>query len=107
MRNAGMMRRPRRFNRSCQQHGYASPSPDRSSDNPDEGMADSLTIVELDDAFLGLNHQDVQNVVWMTIMHGVAPDWIFFRYGHRRIISRDLLKKCKFTCVLTFKEVNG
>ena len=36
------------------------PPSGRSSGDPDVGMADSPAIVELDDAFLSLNHQDVQ-----------------------------------------------
>ena len=67
MRKAGSRDKIRRFSRSWLRidevkRNMDMPAPPP-ADVPDEGnMADKPTIIELDDAFLGLNHQDAQEM---------------------------------------------
>ena len=60
MRNASTTKRPRRSRRSCLQLMRSSATLINLPLH--EGMVDSPIIVELDDAFLGLNHQYVQDM---------------------------------------------
>ena len=104
MRNAGMLKRLRGFSRSRLPLMKSSAMwlcLTLRRNNPDEGMADSPTIDELDDAFLGLNHQDVQN------MDGVDDDHVLAGRPQGSVNSWNSIRLSSLFRWLSCKPLRG